>query len=113
MLRYGPEFHHGVGIFGWLFLALVAALVIVGVVMLVVTLIRPRRGPQGRLTSYLAGSPLGFDPALAELRMRYARGEISWEEFALRSGNLGHPHPPGMAPPGPPSESSPPPPAPS
>ena len=35
-------------------------------------------------------SPAGVDPAVAELRMRYARGEISREDYVARSNDLGH-----------------------
>ncbi len=112
MFRYGPGFHHGVGVFGWLFLAFLAALVVIGVVILVMTLVRPRRIPQGRLSSYLGGPPGPvIDPAISELRMRYARGEISWEDYVQRSSNLGHPLPPGTQPPAPPPGAAPPPPS--
>ncbi|MBE2999496.1 SHOCT domain-containing protein [Nocardiopsis sp. HNM0947] len=51
------------------------------------------RGPRGPF-SRLAGPegerevPAGMDPALAELRMRYARGEIGREEFLQRKIDL-------------------------
>ncbi|HZU73306.1 MAG TPA: SHOCT domain-containing protein [Acidimicrobiales bacterium] len=52
------------------------------------------------------GPPAGpppFDPALHELRMRYARGELSREEFLQRLVDLGGPAaPPGAPPPPPP-----------
>jgi hypothetical protein len=44
----------------------------------------------------------GFDPALEEVRMRYARGEIDRDEFARRSSDLGSPTASVPAPPPPP-----------
>jgi putative membrane protein len=42
-----------------------------------------------------AGGPRGaFDPALEELRLRYARGEVDRDEFVRRSADLGAPPPP-------------------
>jgi uncharacterized membrane protein len=38
------------------------------------------------------------DPALAELRLRYARGEISQEEFLIRAFDLGGTPTPGHIP---------------
>jgi hypothetical protein len=44
------------------------------------------------------GPPI--DPALTELRIRYARGDIDWDEYSRRAANLGYlSHPdtgPGM-----------------
>jgi hypothetical protein len=40
----------------------------------------------------------GVDPALAALRLRYARGELSREEFLRTSADLGAP-PPADGPP--------------
>lgn len=42
----------------------------------------------GRASPFVAGSRGGGDAALVELRMRYARGEISHEEFERRSRAL-------------------------
>jgi len=75
--------------FGILFLILLVAVVALGVVLVV------REWGRGR-PSQASGTPQAqpFDPALAELRMRYARGEISWEEYAQRASGLGYPMPP-------------------
>jgi len=120
LYRYRPfGLHHGIGPIGWVFLALL----VVAVVLAVVILVRLWRGRAG-IGSYLrAGGHPGppVDPALAELRMRYARGEISWEEYAQRAANLGFSTSPGPwpgAPPGgpwspPPGHSGPPDPPPS
>jgi len=104
MFRYGPGFHHGPGVVGWFFLAMLAALVVVGVIALV----RLWSAPRGRLAHLHAGQmPIPpADPALTELRVRYARGDISWEDYSRRANDLGYPiYPasgpvPGMSPPG-------------
>lgn len=103
--------HHGVHL-------LVLALVVVIVVVAVVALVRglegtgkKRTGGAGPVgTPPSASSPL--DPALGELRVRYARGEISWEEYAHRAANLGYPAPPypGAGPTPPPNPQGPTPP---
>jgi len=99
MFRYGPGgFHHGPGVFGWLLFALLVALVLLGVIALVRIWSNAKGGP-----AQPKGGPsqsAGIDPALAELRLRYARGEISWEECALRAANLGYALPPGLIPTG-------------
>ncbi len=104
MFRYGPVgLHHGPGVFGWLSLAIVAALLILGVVALV----RLWGTPRGRGLAFPGGpQPPPVDPAITELRIRYARGEITWEEYVQRSHNLGVPFPPGpgtLSPPGSPA----------
>ena len=101
MFRYGHlGFHHGPGVFGWLFLVVIAALFVVAVVLLILTMVRLRRHPRGQFRSILMGTPgPGVDPAIAELRLRYARGEITWEEHMQRSHNLGYPPPPEPGPP--------------
>ena len=48
--------------------------------------------------------PPAFDPALNELRVRYARGEVSRDEYLRAASDLGAPIPPSESP-------SPPPPA--
>lgn len=89
MFRYYPGLHHGPGVFAWFFLALLAALVVLGVIALV----RMWSHPQGRFTHVQPGPPPTppVDPALTELRVRYARGEISWEDYVKRAGDLGYP----------------------
>jgi uncharacterized membrane protein len=111
MFRYGPGFHHDPSVFGWFILALLVALLVLGIVALV----RLWNHPHGRLGPWHAGPhmmpPTGphmmpptappVDPALTELRVRYARGDISWEEFSRRAANLGYSQPeagPGMPP---------------
>ncbi|MGA2803951.1 MAG: SHOCT domain-containing protein [Acidimicrobiales bacterium] len=91
-LGFGYGFHHGPRVFALLVLVLVIAALVVGVMALV----RTRRYPGPRLQAW-NWPPLGprIDPALNELRIRYARGELSWEEYAQRAANLGfpvHPH---------------------
>jgi hypothetical protein len=45
--------------------------------------------------------PAAIDPAIHELRLRYARGEVDPDEFAQRSRDLGGegPEPPPPTPP--------------
>jgi len=100
MFRYSHHAHHPV--VGILFLILVVALLVLGVILLV----RMLRHPPGRTTLSQSGTPSGstIDPALNELRIRYARGDIDWNEYAQRASNLGYPFPlntgPGSSPPG-------------
>jgi uncharacterized membrane protein len=110
MLRYGHGgFHHPV--FTALFLALLAALVVLGAIAVV----RLWRNPPGRPAPFLRGTPQipAIDPALSELRVRYARGDINWDEYAQRARNLGYPlsppTSPGSDPNGPPPEAQAPP----
>jgi uncharacterized membrane protein len=107
MIRYGHAFHHGPGVFGWLFLALLAAALVVGVIALVRAWSTPR-GHRFAPTFGMHGAPpfgalhgAPVDPALGELRLRYARGEIDRDEYARRAGDLGYPitPPPGPPPP--------------
>ena len=75
MYRYG-HFVHGPGVFGWLVFALFLALMVVAIV----ALLRSWRG-LGALRPFAAGPQRpshGVDPALNELRVRYARGDIDW-----------------------------------
>jgi uncharacterized membrane protein len=109
MFRYGH--HAGHPVLSILFLVLIAGLLAVGVIFLV----RTWRGPGGRAARFRMASPPGpgFDPALAELRVRYARGEVTWDEYAQRAANLGHPIAPTGAPSAwPPGQGQPPPPGP-
>jgi uncharacterized membrane protein len=96
MMRYGYGLHHGVHWLAWLVLALVIAALVVGVV----ALLRLRQHPAAGAH---AGPPSGPDPALNELRIRYARGDITWDEYAQRAANLGYPVPPGTGPAPPPA----------
>lgn len=97
----GPGFHHGPGVFGWLFFAAAVAFLVVAVVALLRLWRRPP-GPWPGPWSRPGGGPWAFDPAVHELRLRYARGEISGEEFTERAAHLGHPVPGPGARPGPP-----------
>jgi uncharacterized membrane protein len=92
MPRYG-YFGHGPTVFGWLFLALLVALVVLGAMALV----RSWRGLGFAHHFADPRVPPGphADPALGELRVRYARGDITWEDFVQRAVNLGYPPPPG------------------
>jgi putative membrane protein len=63
-----------------------------------------RRGSAGQ------GSGDGGDEALQALRLRYARGEMTREEFLQATEDLGGSPPPPPAPPPPPESEAPPPP---
>ena len=108
MFRYGTGgFHHPV--FAALILALILALLAALVVLGVIAVARMWRNPHGRPTLFQSRTPPGpaIEPALAELRMRYARGDINWDEYAQRASHLGYPLPrgtdPGSDPSGPPT----------
>jgi uncharacterized membrane protein len=115
MYRYGHHAHHPV--VGIIALVLIAALVVLGIIALV----RWRRHPHGGLAPSPVGMPprmpagsppwTGDDSAINELRIRYARGDISSEEYWQRSSVLGYPPSPGPGPAGPPSAGPPAPPA--
>jgi uncharacterized membrane protein len=96
MFRYGPGgFHHR--LFAVLVLVLLAALVVLGVIAVVRMWSNPRRAaPFQGVTP--AGPPT--DPALTELRVRYARGDITLDQYAQRAHNLGaaRPRPSGPSP---------------
>jgi len=85
---------HHVGVFRWLFLLVLVALVVVGVIALTRSWSSRRPGLQTGAFGGPGGSwpPTGprTDPALEELRIRYARGELSWEEYSQRAANLGY-----------------------
>jgi len=102
MFRYGYGVHHGPGVFGWVVLALIVAALVVGIVALV--RLTRHGGTSAPVGSWAPHGPPA-DPALAELRLRYARGDISSEEYAQRAANLGFPTPSG---PGPGVDASPP-----
>ncbi|MGO8873737.1 MAG: hypothetical protein ACLQPH_20525 [Acidimicrobiales bacterium] len=118
MFRYSH--HAGHPVFALLILVLLAALVVIGAIALVRSWrhspghdaafhgVTPTGGPTGQV------GPLGpsVDPALTELRVRYARGDITYEEFAQRSAALGYPIHPGAGPGAGPSTTPPPPAAP-
>ena len=69
-----------------LFVLLLVALLVVGVIWLVRRLspavsraATPAVAPAGALA--VAGEPIATDPAVATLRMRYAKGEVSGEDY--------------------------------
>ena len=89
----------------WLALV-VLILVIAGIAWLVTYLVTrsgSRRQPQPTVVGAGAGAPvpaMGDDSALATLRMRYARGEISRSDYLQTTADLGGP--PVPLPPDPP-----------
>jgi uncharacterized membrane protein len=107
MFRYGHHASHPA--FGILLVVLLGALLVVGVVALV----RIWRTPPGRSRSFRTVTLPGAvnDPALAELRIRYARGDVTWDEYSQRASNLGYPLPQGTGPAGSSPEGQAPPPA--
>ena len=77
------------------FLVLIAFVIVV--VALVLFLIRWTRGAQPSVVSVAPGATVGgADPAVAAARMRYARGEMSREDFLRIAEDLGD-HPPHVA----------------
>ncbi|HEV7678244.1 MAG TPA: SHOCT domain-containing protein [Candidatus Dormibacteraeota bacterium] len=90
----GPEWVRG------LFVLLVVIALVVGTIFVVRMLLANRPLTIGRHTP---PPPALYSPALAELDLRYARGEITREEYLQRRADLAA-HlggPPPMAPPGP------------
>ena len=85
----GPHHDHDawwIAPFHVLFVLLLVALLVVGVVWLVRRLspeaaqaATPTVAPAGTLA--VAGAPAAADPAVATLRMRYAKGEVSREDY--------------------------------
>ena len=100
MYGYGHQAHHPV--FGILLVVLVGALLVLAV-LAVVRLWKPRPGHPGPVPTGAGAGPTA-DPALTELRMRYARGEITSDEYRQRVAGLGYPPPPGPGPAGPSSQ---------
>ncbi|HUY20765.1 MAG TPA: hypothetical protein VMV22_00340 [Acidimicrobiales bacterium] len=98
MYRYGPlGFHHGPGPLAWVLLALFLAAIVLAVIAVVRLWRHP--GAFGSPVVHAGPPPVHpVDPALSELRVRYARGDLTWEEYAQRATNLGFP----VAPPAPP-----------
>jgi uncharacterized membrane protein len=96
IFHFGHGLHHH-GPFHLVVLAVLLVLVVAGGIALL-----RRWGPGSsrlRAASATHDAPwparAAFDPALDELRVRYARGEISWQDYVERSANLGYPSPPG------------------
>jgi len=97
MFRYGPVgLHHSPHVLAWLFVILLGALVVVGVLLLVRLWNAPGRRA-GADPSRRPPYPM-VDPAITELRMRYARGDITSDEYSARAGHLGYPTTPGPGP---------------
>lgn len=90
------RFHHIHRFVGLIFLLLVIAAIVVGVVALIRSQ-RNRRAPVSEPP--WPRRPPASDPAIIELRTSYARGDITWSEYVERSANLGYPVPPGAPPP--------------
>ncbi|HTG46639.1 MAG TPA: hypothetical protein VK646_03170 [Actinomycetota bacterium] len=94
MGRYGPggfdpHVHHGWGVVHFL-VPLVMFLIVIGVVVWAVLYLTSHRTP----AAVAAAGPPPRDPAMEELRIRYARGELPHEEFLQRSVDLGGAPPP-------------------
>jgi uncharacterized membrane protein len=105
MFRYGQHAHHP--LVGILLLILFGALVVLAV-LAVIHLWRGRPSSAGAVTP-TSGPGGAHDPALTELRLRYARGEVAPDEYVQRVAGLGYQLPPGSwsggpsaAPPAPP-----------
>jgi putative membrane protein len=91
--------HDGHGLIG-----LLVCLVLVGAVVAAVMLfMQSRRPPQSAVQT--APATPAVDPALAELRLRYARGEVDRAEYVQRAIDLGDTHVTRTAEP-PPTESA-------
>jgi len=100
-LDYGDYGMHHAGhpLVAWIFLILFALLVGVAIFALIKV---ARRQPGATAPAIPAVSPA--DPALQELRARYARGDMGREEFLQRSADLGYANPAVAIPPPPPAE---------
>jgi putative membrane protein len=85
--------YRGPGLFGLLILALLVALLVVAVMRLFyMRRALAARADRWQRRGWGGGQPHPYaDPALHELRLRYARGELSRDEFLERSRDLGMP----------------------
>lgn len=104
MMRFDPGYYdHGFWLYGMI--PFLMFLVLVGVAVWAV--IRLSSRPAGPVAlGPRPAPPMPRDPALEELRVRYARGELDREEFLQRSRDLGGTDggstaPPGGSPPAP------------
>jgi putative membrane protein len=97
-MRFDPGYvHHGFWLFG--VIPFLMFLVLVGVAVWAVLRLSSRpAGPAAFGPG--AAPPMPRDPALEELRVRYARGELDREEFLQRSRDLGGSDAPAATPPG-------------
>jgi uncharacterized membrane protein len=91
LLAHGRWAGEGPGPLGWTFFALLVVGIVAGVIALASWLAAGRGQGSARPPSLPSGS--GEDP-LTILRLRYARGEISREEFLRASEDLGEAPPP-------------------
>ena len=101
MYRFGHHAHHPV--IGILLLVLLVAVL----VLAIIALVRFWKTHPGHASSTPPGWLHGHghaDPALTELRMRFARGEITSDEYRQRASHLGYQVPAGENPGGPPPE---------
>jgi uncharacterized membrane protein len=107
MYGYGNHAHHPV--FGIILLVLLVALL----VLAIFALVRFWRNRPGFMSPVQPGTQQGqaVDPALTELRIRYARGEITSDEYLQRASYLGYQGQAGSAPGDLPPEGQTPPPA--
>jgi uncharacterized membrane protein len=94
------EHHHGSHPLAWVLFALLLVLLLLVIANLVATLQRKRRGPwpggpgPGPWQHRGMGPAFGGGAPEEVLRLRYARGEISREEFLQASADLAGPGPP-------------------
>jgi putative membrane protein len=86
-MRFDPSYsHHGFWLFG--LIPFLMFLVLVGVAIWAVLRLSAR--PAGPVAfGPRPAPPMPRDPALEELRVRYARGDLDREEFLQRSRDLG------------------------
>jgi uncharacterized membrane protein len=82
--------HHGGG-HHWLVLLFFVVLV---VALLLIAISLARVASSKRATAAVVAGSAPSDDALSVLRLRYARGEVSREEFLLAHGDLGGGSPP-------------------
>jgi uncharacterized membrane protein len=97
--------HHwgdGAGPLGWAVFALLLVALVVGVVAISSWLAGGRPGARYARPAPPDRAPA--DDALTVLRLRYARGEVSREEFLRASEDLGAPSPAGATSPEPPPQ---------
>jgi putative membrane protein len=102
LLAHGPFGYRWENDYWWV-ASFVWFLLIGGLVALAVLLALRLTG-RSPTAATAAGPPRSaLDPAVNELRLRYARGEISRDEYLRTAADLGAPLPPPDAPPPPPA----------
>ncbi len=84
---------------GIVLLVLVVVLIALGIVLIVRLVRTPKRSVAEPPIGRFSPPPPPVDPVLSELRLRYARGEISREEYLQRAGDLGYHSEESAAPP--------------